>query len=68
MTRQERLEKAEFIVEQGKGGLGNMVKFSIIEVIAEATQDNDLAFRVFEIIRPMKAWELDELEEEVNKK
>jgi hypothetical protein len=37
-------------------------------VIAEATQDEETAFRVFQIIRPMKAWELDELEEEVNKK
>ena len=40
-----------------------MVKFSIIEVIAEATQDEETAFRVFEIIRPMKAWELEEIEE-----
>ena len=47
-----------------------MVRFSIVDAVKEATQDNDLAFRVFEIIRPMKAWELDELEleEEVNKK
>jgi len=45
-----------------------MVKFSIIEVIAEATQDEETAFRVFEIVRPRKAWELEEIEEEVNKK
>lgn len=46
-----------------------MIKFSIIEVIAEATQDEETAFRVFEIIRPMKAWELEALDdEEVYKK
>ena len=40
-----------------------MVRFSIVDAVKEATQDNDLAFRVFEIVRPRKAWELEEQEE-----
>ena len=44
-----------------------MVRFSIVDAVKEATQDEETAFRVFEIVRPRKAWEL-ELEEEVNKK
>ena len=41
------------------------MKLSIIEAVKEATADEETAFRVFEIVRPQKAWEL---EEEVNKK
>jgi len=44
------------------------MKLSIIEAVKEATADEETAFRVFEIVRPRKAWELEEIEEEVNKK
>lgn len=40
-----------------------MIKLSIVEAIKEATANEDLAFRVFETIRPRKAWELEEQEE-----
>lgn len=41
-----------------------MIKISIVvEAIAEATADEETAFRVFETIRPRKAWELEEQEE-----
>ncbi len=39
---------------------------NLIEVIAEAT-DEETAFRVFEIVRPRKAWELEALDDEEEK-
>ena len=39
-----------------------MVRFSIVDAVKEATQDEETAFRVFEIVRPRKAWELEEIE------
>ena len=42
-----------------------MIKLSIVEAIKEATANEDLAFRVFEAIRPRKAWELEALDDEL---
>lgn len=42
-----------------------MIKLSIIEVIKEATADEETAFRVYEMVRPRKAWELEALDDEL---
>ena len=35
-----------------------MIKISIVEVIAEATQDEEMAFRVYNLVKPQRFTEL----------
>ena len=38
---------------------------SIVESIAEATQNRELAYRVYEAIRPLRLTELTEIDDEI---